>query len=836
MTNTIIISANGTTQSFSGGGTYLITASNGNFTFGNGATVTVSGSGNVINGSSLTTAFSSGTTGNLLIGNADTANVGTNAYLITGGYGDITNGQAGDTISVWGSGNTVNGNAVVAAFHGGGGQNTLNGSNDTLWEAAGDTAVIGGNGNAIYGQAGDTVSVWGSGNSVIGDAFSAGFHGGGKQNTLYGSNDALWLAVGDIAATVGNGDSIYGQAGDTISVYGSGNAVAGSGLTAGFHGGGGQNTLYGSYDALWLAAGDTDIIGGNSNSIYGQAGDTISVWGSGNNVAASGAQIGLNADNAAIGVQGNDNVITAGGIYDAIYLSGTDNAANISNGAVILNGNNDSALVDGSNNGIYGSGTGDVVAIAGASSFAPDHGSLSGATIIEPGYGDNASYQSNNEYGLVNVSAGAVPTVISARIMSLAPDIDNIYNMELGRDPTTMELLSAQLAAAGGQSLDQLVVTLANSDEARTEMANIYAAILPSAPIFDQGAPTTSEITGFADAMSTSYGTSIALINPATGAVLADTDPTSLLTELPVLETLANGRTLSLQLGDGTAVQFADTGRLATFLYALDVMQGGATGEVTSIYNQDIAWLNQIGQPLLETAQHYSDLAAYGYSVGQTQQAEIAQTASAMALEIAAQDPSVRLPFKTATLQLGNHIGQVSVGVDGSASEHDLSTNPLAKAAGFAAALLNVLAAAFPYTPLPEIAAAVDAAQAGEAFANGEIANGLLDLAQSVAFVLPQFGYADLAKDIRLVTQAVGGLYGATQSAQSGNGPGIAAGLLEAAAAGASSIAGGFNDPAARQLVPRHSDYERLTITRLQLWQIVMSDQNGNAARHPGFA
>jgi beta-phosphoglucomutase-like phosphatase (HAD superfamily) len=37
-------------------------------------------------------------------------------------------------------------------------------------------------------------------------------------------------------------------------------------------------------------------------------------------------------------------------------------------------------------------------------------------------------------------------------------------------------------------------------------------------------------------------------------------------------------------------------------------------------------------------------------------------------------------------------------------------------------------------------------------------------------------------------------------------------------------------------LVPRHSDYDRLTITRLQLWQIVMSDQNGNAARHPGFA
>ncbi len=74
MTDTIIMNSNGTTQSFSGGGSYIITGSNGNFTFGSGATVNVSGSGNTINGNSLTAAFGSGTTGNLLIGNADIAN------------------------------------------------------------------------------------------------------------------------------------------------------------------------------------------------------------------------------------------------------------------------------------------------------------------------------------------------------------------------------------------------------------------------------------------------------------------------------------------------------------------------------------------------------------------------------------------------------------------------------------------------------------------------------------------------------------------------------------------------------------------------------------------
>ena len=79
MTDTIIISSNGTTQSFSGSGNYIITGSTGNFTFGSGATVTVSGSGNTING------------------------------------------QPGDAISVWGSSNTIAGNGLSVGFNSAGG-------------------------------------------------------------------------------------------------------------------------------------------------------------------------------------------------------------------------------------------------------------------------------------------------------------------------------------------------------------------------------------------------------------------------------------------------------------------------------------------------------------------------------------------------------------------------------------------------------------------------------------------------------------------------------------------------------------------------------------------
>jgi len=101
-------------------------------------------------------------------------------------------------------------------------------------------------------------------------------------------------------------------------------------------------------------------------------------------------------------------------------------------------------------------------------------------------------------------------------------------------------------------------------------------------------------------------------------------------------------------------------------------------------------------------------------------------------------------------------------------------------------------------------AAAIDAAEAGQAFSNGQDVQGLISLAEAVSagisgatggtVPLGTVSTAPLttaqvtAQVINTAAQGVGGVYGVVQSAETGNGVGILAGALEAAAATAAGI------------------------------------------------
>ena len=328
-------------------------------------------------------------------------------------------------------------------------------------------------------------------------------------------------------------------------------------------------------------------------------------------------------------------------------------------------------------------------------------------------------------------------------------------------------------------------------------MASTYAAI-------GAAAPSQAEFAAFANAMSSSYGAPIELVSvdPGSGqpTELADTSITNLLAELPVLETTANGVNLGLQLADGTQIRFASTAGLADFLYATAVQQMQATSFVTDNFNMDIQWLNTVGQPLLNEAvgwnEHAAALRAAGGAIDD-QQAIESDTQSSLALQIAAQAPSNR---QNITVTIANPVAgnptQVTVYAGGGGSIHDTTPGIGTYIESVISLGLNIAAAVSGQAYLYFAAAAADAAQSGQAFANGQDLQGLLTLAQAVAAGITADAGGTTpgtlppvpAQVLNAAAQGVGGLYGVVKSAQTGNAVGMLAAALEAAAAGAAGI------------------------------------------------
>jgi len=320
-------------------------------------------------------------------------------------------------------------------------------------------------------------------------------------------------------------------------------------------------------------------------------------------------------------------------------------------------------------------------------------------------------------------------------------------------------------------------------------------------------APTQTEFNAFADAMSTSYGAPIELfsVDPATGAQteLADTSTTNLLAELPVLEAQANGVNLGLQLADGTQVQFSSTARLADFLYATSVQQMQATQFVTDNYNLDTQWLNTVDQPLLNSAIQWNEQAVNQTAAGKTAQATESNIAASLALQIAGEAPASRQNDEV-TISSNGTPTQITVYTNGTCTIHSLNGGITGYIEEAVSTLVSIAAVVTGQWYLYYAAAAIDAAQAGQAFANGQDLAGILSLAEAVSAGIlggtggtPPLGTTPVpaptvaqtvAQEINVAAEAVGGVYGVVKSTETGNAIGILAGALEAAAAAAAGI------------------------------------------------
>lgn len=578
--------------------------------------------------------------------------------------------------------------------------------------------------------------------------------------------------------------------------------------------------------------------------------------------------INMDSSSSTATVFGGSDVVSSAYSGNVIGFAGSDDTAQVNGGLIYLDNGSTSALVEGNNDTVNSGFSGNTVGFTGTSDLAQITdgtiltNSTSAASLKVQGSGDSETTISGT---------GQSYTALDAQTIS---DIDAIDNAVLDRDAGSADLVSAQMVLASGGGLAGVMSAVASSAEAQADMASTYAAegvvlTAPNSTLSELAAalglnttntPTQAEFAAFADAMSTSYGAPITLfsVDPDTGqqTVLADTSITNLLAELPVLETTAGGVNLGLQLADGSQLTFSNTAGVADFLYALAVQQMQATSFVTDNFNLDVQWLNTVDQPLLNEAVGWTEQSATEAAAASAQTALAAQesgwsaleaeaeassdtslaqeygTEAYLAMQIAAEAPASR---QDASVTINNSYEdcqtQVTVYANGSGGTiHDIdNSNPWTYVEEVASTILNVVAVFVP--ALAPLAMAVDAAEAGQDFANGKDLQGILSLAQAVGAGLAgaagaiqaaalatagegeAIGAADAAsvlqgmelsqslqtaaQAVSAASQVVGGIYGAVTSAEDGNDFGIVAGALEAAAGAAAGI--GVYDPDLQQ-------------------------------------
>lgn len=422
-------------------------------------------------------------------------------------------------------------------------------------------------------------------------------------------------------------------------------------------------------------------------------------------------------------------------------------------------------------------------------------------------------------------------------------DIGALYQQVLGRAADAPGLQGDEEALSSGQTLAQIRASMAHSAEAVGDVSAAYQTALKQGAnanaeaywqtylaqggAFSDVGATVSTIAGAAPtgqasamalgdllnlaaggpgtydpAMDVQSGwapaeTTLTLVDPG-GAVLAVNSARDLLAVLPVYVTQLSGQTPNLVLADGRTVAFDNAVELANYLdrtaqhtAAADPLLGGTDQAV-------LDWLNQVDQPALQAAEHYAALARYDAGTS-PDRVPLDQIASGLALQVAAEAPSARHALTMQTMSNG-HQTQITVDPNGTVTIHDIDPGILGLVESVATVVIDALAVAYPV--LAPAVIATNAAQAGQAFASGNVLNGILDLAAASGITLSETAAIEaaaqnattaanlitVAQVVETASMVTGGVYGAVQGAQSGNGLGVLAGLLQVAAGAAQGL------------------------------------------------
>jgi hypothetical protein len=306
-----------------------------------GTSLTVSGSGDVINASSAEVHLQAGTTSASISGSGLTVNGDPQvSFSITGGSNSIvaTNDsitlKAGTTsASISGSGLTVNGDPQVS-FSIAGKSNSIVATNDSITLKAGTTsASISGSGLTVNGDPQVSFSITGKSNSIVATNDSITLKAGTASLKISGSNLSLSGDPNIDFSLTGHGNTVTAT-NDTINLLSgvSNTSVLGDGMT--LHGqsnidfsvSGTNDTIDGTNDLVTLNAGTSQtLVTGIGVSVTCEAHVSFSISGTGDSVTgnddsvavAPDAQITLFGYNLKVNV-GADAICTVSGLNDIL--------------------------------------------------------------------------------------------------------------------------------------------------------------------------------------------------------------------------------------------------------------------------------------------------------------------------------------------------------------------------------------------------------------------------------------------------------------------------------------------------------------------------------------
>ena len=328
-----------------------------------------------------------------------------------------------------------------------------------------------------------------------------------------------------------------------------------------------------------------------------------------------------------------------------------------------------------------------------------------------------------------------------------------------------------------------------------------YAAVIGHAPSQDELAGFLAArvaggalafgatVAGVAGAAAASAATAVLMVTGADGAVLAMGTAAQLLAKWSLLVALNNAVTPNIELPGQPPLLNATAS--AACLLGLAMQAGTVSAGLVQSYNATVSWLDKIDQPMLAVAAHYAALAKADAAAGATGRVTLDQTAAQLALAIATEPEGARGSQSQAVHVDGHEtkvtVSQTTTDLTGGAQFHDLAnTNILSLVEQVGTAILDVAAVVVPV--LAPAAVAVNVAEAGQGFAEGNVLGGVLSLGSAVGLGLAAAQASQASQLTFEGTALVGGVSGAVQSAQGGDGLGIAAGLLEAGSAVAGSL------------------------------------------------
>ena len=403
---------------------------------------------------------------------------------------------------------------------------------------------------------------------------------------------------------------------------------------------------------------------------------------------------------------------------------------------------------------------------------------VTGSSYVSPlSAAEMQAYQSKLSQG---ASAQDIRSAISKGDL-VGSAINASYNSAVDRAATDAELSYWRNQVAGGLSVSEAEATIST-----------YTGYTVSSPDGNQisnldlrenlnGDPALDIVNGYSQAFQK------VSLQAMDGSLMASGSARDILAILPVLVTMNGGLVPTLLLPSGVSVPFSDAMQLAGYLFRTGLHADSVDPLLQASFAKTQGWINQVDQPALQSAVHFGMLARADTAAGDATQAQLHNVAASLLLQLAGEDPGSRGNSISSRMQVDGKDTIITAYTDGGVDFHSIDHGISGIVEAVVAIVADVLAVVQPEIGIP-LAVAVHLAEAGQAFADGNVIGGILNVAGAASAGLAYVGDEFAAQVISTAARSVGGVTEIVNGAENGDFAALLGGVLLTAGAVASGL------------------------------------------------